>query len=67
MRKIICIVRKEVADRIAEECACSYMTQALGDNTMVYTFIESDKIHKLLGDNTRFSKRDWYYEKRLKF
>ena len=67
MKKIICVVRKEVADRIAEECSCSYMTQVLGDNTQIYTFIESDKIHKVISDKNQFSKNDWYYEKRLKF
>ena len=66
MKKIICITRKETADEIAEEISCKYMIQNLG-NTEVYSFIETDKLHKILNDKSKYSRKEWYYDNRLKF
>ena len=64
MKKVICVTRKEIAEQISNDCGCKYMIKDLGD-TKVYSFLETDKIHKYLKSN--FSKKEWYYDDKMYF
>ena len=66
MKKIICVHKKETADRIADALGCKYMTQNLGGHT-VYSFVETDRLHKLLNGSGAYSKKDWFYDNKLRF
>ena len=66
VKKIICVTRKEIADQIAEELSCKYMIQNLGE-TEVYSFIETDKLYKILSNKSKYSRKEWYYDNRLRF
>jgi len=67
MKKIICIHKKEVADAIVEALGCKYMIQPISKDQEIYTFTETDKLYKLLNNSGKYSKKDWFYDTKLRF
>ena len=57
--KFILVTKKEVAEEICDEIGTNYMLQDLNGQTM-YCFVNTDRLHKLLSNKGRFSKRDWF-------
>jgi len=66
VKRIITVLRKDVADEISDETGSSYMIQALNGEE-VYSFVLTDRLHKLLNEKQRFSRRDWFIDSRLRF
>ena len=58
MKRIVNVLREDVANQIADECGCSYIINDLGE-TKVFSFVETDKLHKYI--KSRFSKKEWFY------
>lgn len=65
MKKIICVLKEEIAEQISEAIGCNYIEQDIGNNQTVYSFIETDRLFKYLKSN--FSKRDWFYDNKMRF
>ena len=57
-KKFILVTKKSVADEICDELGTNYMLNNMG-NDVAYCFLYTDKLHTLLSDKRRFSKRDW--------
>jgi len=66
MKRMVCVINKDVADEL-DDLGFRYMVQQLHDNQEVYTFIETDKLHKELNNKKKYSKRDWYYSNKMMF
>ena len=65
MKKMICVTSKNVADELAE-LGFRHMTRNVNGSD-VYTFVESDRLIEVLSDRRKFSKENWYMDKRLRF
>ena len=66
MKKIITVFKKDVAEQIVDELGTSYMIQELNGQE-AYSFVESDRLIKLLSDKRKFSKKDWFTDNKLRF
>lgn len=66
MRKMICVVSEEVANDLADQ-GFRYMEQYINNDQKVYMFRESDKLHKILSDKRKYTRKDWFYNDKLLF
>ena len=65
MKRMICVTNQNVAEELVS-LGFRYMKQHQND-TVIYTFIESEDLFELINDKRKFSKKHWYIDKRLRF
>ena len=65
-RKFVCLTNKDKAEELADE-GFNYMLETLDSNQVIYKFILTDELYRVLNDKKRFNKREWYYDSKMRF
>ena len=69
-KRFVNFYSEDKANEIAGLLGVKYMREVVGSGSQertVYVFFENDKMHRLLQDKNKYSKRDYYYSNTLRY
>ena len=65
MKRMICVRNQSMAEELADR-GFRFMKQHQ-NGCEVFTFVESEELLEVLDDKRKYSKENWYADRRLRF